>query len=323
MPHRSTLAHACGAFPLLSRIEWTWLQHQVPPILLLLRSILRRPKLADLTRSLVLQGNTFHRPPFRGRYPPKIAVEEAQLEDAVHFIKATGLPFADAWVRELRLGTMDALVSLLLCRLPNIRNLYLSPNFTKESRVLGMMLKAALFEHHALLPRFKNLRDVSFSATLDRFLHRSARNTGDGLVAVLLTRGQYLSVSLETLSSFAWPVSCAPNPVGMEWLNLRHMREAHLGWLLAATPRLKTLHWRWFYDPNVVDGQNNPPYICLDQISAALSHVCSSLANLSITAGCGYEFGAVELPALETRGPYPPWLISAGWRACKSRWCFY
>ena len=132
------------AEPLLySQIHWTWLSSQTPQITLLLRSILLKPQLAVHIQSLVLDGDTFHSTENAGR-PPKISVGGTELDESIAFVKKVNVPYGGLWIQEPRTGKMDAFVAVLLSQLSSLKCLRMSPNFAKNSQIVGIMLRSAL-----------------------------------------------------------------------------------------------------------------------------------------------------------------------------------
>jgi hypothetical protein len=131
---------------LYSQIEWTWLEAQPPPIAAFLRTILRRPELAAYVRRVVLLGDSFYTAPWRGDRVPEISTVGLDMNVAVLVIEMTRVPYAHQWGEDLRCGKMDAFVALLLPRLQHLTHLVLSPNFTKQTKLLGMLFSSVLCE---------------------------------------------------------------------------------------------------------------------------------------------------------------------------------
>lgn len=51
---------------------------------------------------------------------PKIHIPQDQLDEPIAFIRRTGVPYRGWWSRELRDGSVDALVALLLAQLSSL-----------------------------------------------------------------------------------------------------------------------------------------------------------------------------------------------------------
>ena len=71
-------------------------------------------------------------------------MDEADLQEAVSFVSGTSLPFRDKWIVELRQGTLDAYLALLLLQLPRLRRLSLGPVLFTESELIGLVLRSTL-----------------------------------------------------------------------------------------------------------------------------------------------------------------------------------
>ena len=69
---------------------------------------------------------------------------EVDLRLAVSLVEETCLPFRDQWIKELRRGTLDAYMALLLSRLPHLQLLCLSNPFFQESSLIGLVIQSIL-----------------------------------------------------------------------------------------------------------------------------------------------------------------------------------
>lgn len=98
---------------LYSEIRFDWEKFHPPPITSLLRSILRRPQLATYVCRVSLAASSFDWPGLRGK-APKVLVSKHELEEPLAFVAKAKVAYRDAWLEELRNGTMDAYVAVLL-----------------------------------------------------------------------------------------------------------------------------------------------------------------------------------------------------------------
>lgn len=294
---------------LYSRISWTWETSRTPPIIHLLRSILSRPELAAHVQSLTLDGDTFHLTEYAGR-PPKLSVIGPELDQPIAFIERLNVPHGDLWIKELRAGTMDAFIAVLLAQLSQLRYLRVAPNFAKESQSTGMVLKSALCDSvDRGLSKFERLQDVSFNIKTDMSRERGVRNTTDVLPFFYLPEIQHISASIDNPVIFEWPAIHAPTPSKLTSLDLTIIREEHLGHILSATTCLKTLTWKWYYREPFRDQSREPiidrfgkPVIDLDQIFEAMAPVRDTLTELAISAACDMSQASPEPPPLAIKG---------------------
>ncbi|KAB8211921.1 hypothetical protein BDV34DRAFT_233909 [Aspergillus parasiticus] len=298
------------AEPLLyARIEWTWTNSQNPPIAQFLRSIVHRPELASLVHAVILNGDCFERSSYDyEKKSPKLSVSEDVLDELVQCIERIHIPYGEKWIQELRAGTMDAYSALLLSRLPNLRCLYLGMNFARESGILGMMLRSALCKEpqNSNLPSFTHLQDVSaVYPRPGRFIRQftDVRNTADALPFFYLPSVEHIKTLVDNPTTFMWPGEYPPSPPRLESLDLKMLREGHLGQVLSATRGLRKLRWDWHYRPDLED-HFVTDIIDLDQIAADLSHVQDTLTDLTITAGSDVCLADPELPTLTFRGSF-------------------
>ena len=294
---------------LYAHIEWTWTSSQNPPIAEFLRSIVNRPELASFVRVMMLNGVGFdvnmneyiHK-------SPKVPITEVVLDELVKCIEMIHIPYGEEWTQELRAGTMDAFVTLLLSQLPNLKSLYLGKNFTRESRLMGMMLRSALCEESqdSHLISFTHLQDVSaVYPVLGLFIRKytNIRNTSDVLSLFYLPLVERIRIFLDNPTTFIWPGKYPPNPSRLTSLDLTMLREGHLGEVLSVTRWLRELIWDWYYRPDLRD-HSVTAIIDLDQIAADLSHVQKTLTNLAITAGSDVSAADPEPPTVRFSGSF-------------------
>ncbi|KAJ5475504.1 hypothetical protein N7539_007791 [Penicillium diatomitis] len=291
---------------LYSQIEWIWREVDgPPPVVKLLRSIIRRPDLASFIKYLCLDGKCFSDGVYRKSIPPLVTPQaKIEIDDLNAFVRNTQLPQADVWIKELQKGTIDAFVALLVAQASNIRHLSLGPAFTQRTEILGVLLRSALCPpSHMKLPTFELLEIVSIRLQTweDRARGKSIKNTANILPLFYLPNAKSMSVSIESPSVFSWPASYPPSPTNLVNLDLTCVREVSLGNVLAAMVHLRRLSWKWYYDFGL-DDDTNKPIVELDQIGAALAHVKDTLEDLSIVADIGVGGNDQFLPAIKTRG---------------------
>lgn len=291
------------AEPLLySAVELAYYKSKPHLITLLVRSILRRPELAAHIRTLSLQGGDPPDQNWKGKVA-RSPVHEADLHEAVSLVAGTRLPYRDRWIVELRQGTLDAYVALLLLRLPRLQRLHLGPVFFMESELIGLVLRSILHGPRSdwlevdVSASLRELRTVSLIREVTFGLARANRNTESTLPFFHLPSLEEMMVSIDNplAPALPWPESQPPLATNLVSLSVGGtMRESHLGQLLAATPCLRLLRWTWCYIPYCVDQYNNP-VIDLDQLMPALAHVSGTLTELTITG----------VPLLAYTGPWP------------------
>ncbi|KAK7415738.1 hypothetical protein QQX98_005651 [Neonectria punicea] len=294
---------------LYGNIQWTWTESQTPPIIFLLRSILRRPELAAFTQNLTLNGATFehNKHQFR-RESPWLSVAEEDLDELVECIERIDVPYADLWMQDMRAGFMDAFVALLLSQLPRLGSLHLGKNFTRESRLVGMMLRSALCDESNgdRLPSYEYLKDVSiahFSLGIDIRRYTDLRNTVDVLPLFYLPSVERITASIDNPVTFAWPVARPPSLSKLTSMNLTMIREGNLGQVLSAASGLQKLRWGWYYRKDLKD-RFVTDAIDLDRIAADLSHVRNTLAELTISAASDMARAEPEFPPLRVTGRF-------------------
>ncbi|KAL6885247.1 hypothetical protein HDV57DRAFT_419399 [Trichoderma longibrachiatum] len=281
------------AEPLLyTRIDLIWERHRPPPIISLLRTIQNRPQLATHVERLTLHAlSEFDVPGGFGyrQLPCSIPTDGTDLAGFIATIQDIDSPLRDLWIQELQNGTMDAFVMLLLSYVRNITHLRITGVFARANRLLGMMLRAALCQDlHCRLPWLHSLQDVVTEPGWTQYRYNEPKNTADILPMFYLPSVRSITAEIDNPAIFAWP-TYAPNPSHITTLDLKIIREGHLGRILATTKNLKVLKWRWEYEQLLKD-EFNSDVIKLDQITADLTFVKETLECLHLSAMFDNEY---------------------------------
>ncbi|KAL4751321.1 hypothetical protein BDW72DRAFT_212801 [Aspergillus terricola var. indicus] len=315
---------------LYSRIHGTWrvdVEPSSPPRLpQLLRTLLSRPQLATHITTVHLDGYRDDPNKFRWKLSTFCVSDgELDLDDAVAFIHRTKVPCSELWIQEVRSGSIDALVAILLAQLPNLKHLYMARDFTRQSTLLGMVLRLVLCqpERRYNLPGLQHLQDVSYIIPdgEDGTRDRKKKNTADILPFLYLPNLEHLSASIENPAQLSWPAPHKPLAAKLMSLELTHVREHYLAELLSVTPSLRALEWHWYYDNGVKD-QFITPIIHIDYLVAALSSVKHTLMDLVITAHCDIGGGDVIFPAVKLEGPLDALVDFTSLRRLQVPWAF-
>ncbi|KAK6856400.1 hypothetical protein PG995_006587 [Apiospora arundinis] len=258
-----------------------------------LRSILSNPQLAALVQHLRLVGDCSFYDGWRFHDSlPKLSWTETSstLNRAVSLVAELPLPYTQDWVRELREGTMDAIIAFLLTRLPNLRSFATTPNFTKEMTFQEAMFHSVLCGQNQIgwLPHFDQLDEVY--ADFYRTYHYGFNpNTNILLSFFYLPAIQTLDLRLDNPAKFSWPAATAPDTTTLTSLTLRHVRESALKEILSCTKRLVKLDWQFLYSERNMSTQYRgprlyPPIADLDVLVDALTPVRDTLKDLTIRA---------------------------------------
>jgi hypothetical protein len=167
-------------------------------------------------------------------------IKESGVPNTIPWIDALGggtnaVPADEVARSELmHLATMDAVLGVLLSRLQNLTSLYLGPNFTKETIILGGMLKSALCgENNCGLPNFDKLREVTLGPRIC-IEHLWGRNHNDqkpdnslcSLTFFSDTAIEHITAIIEEPEIFQWRGS-PPSPSTLTSLDLTCCRNLH------------------------------------------------------------------------------------------------
>ncbi|KAJ3541422.1 hypothetical protein NM208_g733 [Fusarium decemcellulare] len=263
-------------------LPWDKTNSGRPPIVLLLRTILDRPKVADLIHRMSLLGDDLHgERPRRYPSPPLVDTTLLQMDEAEDMIRRTKLAYAESWVKAVRDGSMDAVVCLLLLQLSRLRFLHVQVNFTKVNKILGMILRAALFEpSRHQLPTYEHLREVDFSQWPRERKPKDYKNTQDVLPFVYLPHIRDLSIGIDDTDELNWP-SHPPTSTSIQSLKLSKLREGSLGTFLSGFTSLRKLQYDWGCQNRIEVTQD--PDLHLDKMASAVSQLGGTLEELIIT----------------------------------------
>ncbi len=298
-----TLLYVCKSLrrltlPLLyQEIRWTsdTSSGRNPPILLLLRSILERPKLASYVEHIEFQGS---KPPsvWTNEDHPDLTADELKL--AIDVICTSQLPSEKLWIQELENGNADAFVALLLLQLSNLQSFARGFDFQRDSKFVGTMLKHTLFSSPpaAVLSSFRVLQRIEYSADMDITVHDVPSFTVDfdQIVPLFyLPSIQSINMVMPDPDVFTWP-SARPCTSTLTMLVLRfsHVKEEALEQLLSVTPSLRTL--RYDFDCDVEPPNDKSCHFDGAKLSCALEHVKATIEDLAISVHF-YSIVAIEV----------------------------
>ncbi|KAK8139058.1 hypothetical protein PG984_002438 [Apiospora sp. TS-2023a] len=256
---------------LYSTVQFRWTtpgktDKGTPPVTIFLRSILGNPQLAALVQSLRLVGDSSFCYSFRfDMNLPTIswAGTGSTLDRAVGLVTELPVPYAQEWVRGLKIGTMDSIIAFLLTRLVNLRSFVTTANFTKEMTLQGAMFRSALCGQNRTghqqnqvgwLPRFDQIQEVSADFYRLSYIWCDP-NTDTLLPFFYLPAIQTLDLCLDSPPIFSWPATTAPDATTLTSLTLRHVRESALKGILSSTKQLIKLDWEFLYSESNMSTQ--------------------------------------------------------------------
>ncbi len=312
---QADLGSVCLAHSHLRRLAESFLYSTIdigfptPPIPSLVGTILRRPELAAYIRTLSFKRGSPSLWGGGGQRVPKLSVHESDLQEAISFVDKTHLSYSGVWIEELRQGTLDAFLAILISQPPRLQRLHLGHCFSIETDLISFILRSILCGPRSDLRAsgIQTTLNQLYTVTLERWAgiyeDGAIRNTANILLFFYLPSLRKMSISIDDplVPIFPWPTTQPPSIPSLTSLSVSRIRESHLGQLLVTLPRLRSLHWEWCFDPDLED-QFNSPIINLDQLMPALEHVRETLTELSILAVCfTANLAAIPFP-LQVRG---------------------
>ncbi|TLD24788.1 hypothetical protein PspLS_06283 [Pyricularia sp. CBS 133598] len=284
-----------------------------PHAISLLGAFLRKPYLSLHVQRLELLGSRFNyqspyaftlnydqeklkSPSYQKLRPPTLWWDGAEdtLRSAISLIAELDLPYSELWVKKLREGTMDAIVALILSRLPNLRSLIVQRDFTKEQTCVTAVLRTIALEKLDWLPRFIHLRKVSIRFDMDDCVYRDA-NTQGLLPLFYLPAIEALDLDFDDPMQWSWPTPTPPDAASIKSLTLHNIRERGLKLILATTQNLKKLEWVASHSQMSIIKQDfdatTSKIMDLDILMGALLPLRSTLVELTLGLETDHPFG--------------------------------
>jgi hypothetical protein len=283
-------------------INWQGSLAKPHPITALVRSILGKAQLATHVRSVSCSGRPRYGLTHQGK-AVRFPVHEPDLKEPISFVERSQVPFRDSWIEELRNGSIDAYLAVLLSQLPRLRHLHLSRYYFTESRLVGLVLQSALSgsSPSPLGPCLQQLETVSLQREGSRHTEWNIRNTANVLPLFYLPSIRKITAPIDDPVVFSWPTGSPPSPPNLVSLGIADLRESHLGQLLSTTRHLHSLQWTWHFSPDFED-EFNTPVIDLDLIMPALEYARVTLTELTIHGVSDYANRAALPIPLRVQG---------------------
>lgn len=276
---------------LYSTITFNRLGIQPRPLIVLLQSILRRPKLGTYIREIELDAAS-GMPGWAGTKFINIPVSEITLKEVLAFVSKTDVSYRTTWLKQLRNGSFDAFFAVLLCQTPHLTSLAIFADFKRGNQLVGSVLRSTLCQTDdcGLGLDFKHLKLVCVYNFVDSKYYMKKRNTKDILTLFYLPSITELRISMDTPDFpsqpvLPWPTVRPPSCPTLRRLSIAWLREPFLKELLSQTNQLQYLSWTWYYLVGI-EGDDNTPVVDLPQFLTAISHLHNTLEELIIGTDC-------------------------------------
>ncbi|KAF9771232.1 hypothetical protein IL306_011150 [Fusarium sp. DS 682] len=258
------------------------------PLILIIRTLLERPDLADEVQDLRLDGYAF--PPRRVDCMPITPVIsltlKGNMKKAIDFMINSGLQFADVWAADFEKGQIDSVVTLLLALLPKVRKIFFGEDFCVELHFIRLLLDSQRrIKPNSKLHKFEHLRHVTvrnemathyhhhldFADSFRSFFHLS------GLETLTISGDFPENLSRRQLMTFA-PM------MRLGHLGLTRIGEAELEQILPLGPNLKSLRYTYTWHPRNVDFHAQTLTLNLNTLRNSLECHRRQLERLNIVA---------------------------------------
>ncbi|KAM0344906.1 hypothetical protein ACHAPU_007039 [Fusarium lateritium] len=279
---------------LFDEVDVGWTSKEPSPITLVLRTFIEKPDLAKMVESLRLDGFEFPTRDFD--ILPTLSVACLNMAKAAAIIKGTGADFADAWAQSVSDGEVDAVVTLLVTILPNVKNIHLGSDYTIEVSYLTKMLSLEQRKKPGVkLPALKQLRSVMIKNEYSDMFHGEIQSTAALLNFFNLPQLKDLCMAVSPLASEEpWRPEEHVRMDALTSLDLSRASEDQLGNILSLIPHLTTLRWQGYWCPQSYFPGNLRTAIDLDKLRVALENCRHSLQRLTLEVVDMYDIRSNE-----------------------------
>ncbi|EXL55586.1 hypothetical protein FOCG_06154 [Fusarium oxysporum f. sp. radicis-lycopersici 26381] len=242
------------------------------PLVLVVRTLLARPDLAQAVQHLRFDGYDF--PARKVDVIPTTRLTHLTRNDkgkAVELIRSSGLEDAIGWAKCFLGGQVDSIVALLVALTPRVRTIYLGEDFSVEVHYLRL-----LFEPQHLtalstssLHKFEYLRDVTVNNHAATYYHRrfDFTNVFQSFFHLHMLDRLYISGSFPEDSR---PVVAGKKLEHLSRLDLKRIGEAELEQILSLAPNLTNLAYTYAWYSKTGDSSTQPLTLDLSTLRNSL-----------------------------------------------------
>jgi hypothetical protein len=208
---------------LYTSIGLRWEETRAPPIAPLLSTLLRRSDLAAQVDELKMDGDAFWGPgPWDSRQPPKIRMAEEHLTEFTACIDAMQHPHRREWIEAPEQGTMDALIALLVSRLPNLSSTHLESGAAKKATFSERCsLQPFAASPPAVCPRFHDCEKQPFSLPCLATAGGCQKTQKTFSHCFYLPGLEYLHARLDSPFYLSWPAGGVTPPCNSQFTTLK------------------------------------------------------------------------------------------------------
>ncbi|KAF5557379.1 DNA mismatch repair [Fusarium phyllophilum] len=226
-------------------------QCHAAPLVLVLRTLLSRPDLAQGVQHLRFDGYDFvERRLNELPTTPIFHLTDGDKLKAVKFIKALDLYQGLDWAQGFLKGRVDCLVSLLVALTPRVRSIYLGEFFSVEICYLRMLLSPVSFGNPggSNVHKFEHLRRVSVDNHCATYHHTRFDFSNVYQDFFRLLKLESLSIS-GSFPEDSQTFNIMTKLEHIRRLDLKRISAAELGRILSIAPNLKELKYNYAWYP--------------------------------------------------------------------------
>ncbi|KAI1009059.1 hypothetical protein LB504_001960 [Fusarium proliferatum] len=254
------------------------------PLVLVLRTLLWRPDLAQAVQHLRFDGYDFvERELNELPTTPLFDLTDEDKLKAVQFIKALDLYQGIDWAHAFLKGQVDSLVSLVVALTPNVRSLYLGEFFSVEICYLRLLLKPESYNNPggSNVHKFEHLRHVTVDNHCATYHHIQFgfNNIYQSFFHLRMLENLSISGSFPEASR---PFTITTKLEHLRCLNLKRISEAELGRILSIAPNLEDLKYTYACYPKADHFSNHSWRLDVARLSDSLEGHRLKLKSLQL-----------------------------------------
>ncbi|TVY64593.1 hypothetical protein Focb16_v016310 [Fusarium oxysporum f. sp. cubense] len=242
------------------------------PLVLVVRTLLARPDLAQAVQHLRFDGYDF--PARKVDVIPTTRLTRLTRNDkgkAVELIRSSGLEDAIGWAKCFLGGQVDSIVALLVALTPRVRTIYLGEDFSVEVHYLRLLFESQHLTalNTSSLHKFEYLRDVTVNNHAATYYHRrfDFTNVFQSFFHLHMLDRLYISGSFPEDSR---PVVAGKKLEHLSRLDLKRIGEAELEQILSLAPNLTNLAYTYAWHSKTGDSSTQPLTLDLSTLRNSL-----------------------------------------------------
>jgi hypothetical protein len=256
------------------------------PLILVVRTLLDRPDLAQAVQHLRFDGYDF---PARkvDEIPitPITCLKRTDMIKALKVIHGSRLNDAIGWAKCFLGGQVDSIVALLVALTPKVRSIYLGEDFSVEIYYLRLLFdpERRITSRNSSFHKFEHLRHVTVNNYAATYYHRRLKltNVFQSFFHLHMLEKLFISGSFPEDSR---PVVASTKMNNLRCLDLKRIDEAELEQILSLAPNLTGLKYTYAWHSKASDLSNRTLTLDMSTLRDSLEGHRLKLERLELLA---------------------------------------